>query len=100
LGKGRCKFSSVSRLLRVLIPTETVPTDSEELCSESQEEKKPSIIEYQGAIDADGYRTYYAYIEDACSTFFTARPPPRRLKVYFSPKKGQGTKGYISPLFY
>lgn len=70
------------------------------ICRESQEEKRPSIIEYQGAIDADGYQTYYAYIEDACSTFFTARPPPRRLKVYFSPKKGQGTKGYISPLFY
>jgi hypothetical protein len=70
------------------------------MISETQEEKIPKVLQYQGAIDAQGFQTYYAYIEDACSTFFTARPPPRRLKVYFTPKRGQGTRGYISPKFY
>jgi hypothetical protein len=80
--------------------TRVIADFMESCCSQTQEEKIPQVIEYQGAVDADGYQTYYAYIEDACSTFFTARPPPRRMKVYFTPRKGQGDSGYISPLFY
>ncbi|KAK0546327.1 hypothetical protein OC846_005324 [Tilletia horrida] len=66
---------------------------------ETQELKKPINLQYRGTTDSTGRREYYAFIEDACSTFYTARPQPRVFKIYFT-EKGRSSNNYISPKFY
>ncbi|KAK0531886.1 hypothetical protein OC834_002053 [Tilletia horrida] len=65
---------------------------------ETQELKTPINLQWRGTVDSTGRREYYGFIKDACSTFYTARPPPRVFKIYFT----ESTKkyGYISPKFY
>ncbi|KAE8237921.1 hypothetical protein A4X13_0g8585 [Tilletia indica] len=66
---------------------------------ETQELKTPINLQYRGTVDSAGRREYYGFIQDACSTFFTARPPPRVFKIYFTESQSSKTN-WISPKFY
>lgn len=67
--------------------------------SETQQLLKPINLQYRGSVNSDGRQEYYAFVENACSTFFTDKRPPRLFKTYFTESRDSKTN-WISPKYY